>query len=374
MNESTFQSLVRRALGDPDVPAYLRSHVRQAVNQSAETKPSLSKNGLAALAATLVAILVVAALLAPRLFSRVAIPVSVPSPSASPPVSSPAPDPKACRLPIVINNSTDRQVTLTAGFLNVGTGRFTPDPNVTFDDLPHNPYLLPPGTQVHGPVELGFGSYYDPVVRRWLPTSLVSPDRLSYTYPIRNPSTSELHVYDLASHHDRTVWTFAGAVYPFRWTVEGIYATDAPGLPDDVLAKYWRVDPASGQATEVDLATANPYASVINGPGAHGVTGSDPEKALYSVGGRNPGTPYTDFVIVNGQRTDIYSGVNGDQMDFDPINVQFDGQRLWFSNYDDKYVWTWTAETGLTRYPVQIPGTPNSAGVSLTYTIAGPCS
>ncbi len=94
---------------------------------------------------------------------------------------------------------------------------------------------------------------------------------------------------------------------------------------------------------------------------------------MYTIGGRNPGTPYTIVVIVDGHPTDIYSGVNGDQMDFDPVNVWFDGSRLWFSNYDSKYLWTWTAATGLTHYSVQIPGAPGGYRHSVVYWIAGPC-
>ncbi len=138
--------------------------------------------------------------------------------------------------------------------------------------------------------------------------------------------------------------------------------------------------PVSGQATEIDAATFDPYFSLIRssppptgrGPSL-GISGNDPEHAMYTIGGRNPGTPYTIVVIVDGHPTDIYSGVNGDQMDFDPVNVWFDGSRLWFSNYDSKYLWTWTAATGLTHYSVQIPGAPGGYRHSVVYWIAGPC-
>ncbi|HKV88793.1 MAG TPA: hypothetical protein VJT78_12420 [Candidatus Dormibacteraeota bacterium] len=369
MDESTFRSTVREAVGEARVPAYLATHVRQAVRHSAERPAPRSQATIAAFAAMLIALAIVVALLAPRLSQQVQGPVVGASPSASPAVVSPTPDPDACRLPVVVDNKVGQVTTLTAGFLDVKSGRVTSDPNVTFGDLPHIRPTLPPGTQLHGPAEL-IDTYYDPAVGRWLPASFVSPDRLSYAYTVRGSKT-EVHVYDLARRKDRIVWTTTLAVYPLRWEPEGIYMTTLPvGFPD---SRYWRIDTSTSQVLAVDEAAADPYAHVLDVPGTHAVTSSDPEKALFNVGGRNPGTRYTDFVIVNSTRTDIYSGVNGDGMDFDPVNVQFDGRRLWFSNYDDRYLWSWTAQSGLKRYVVHIPGTPSGSRSSLTYMVAGPC-
>lgn len=367
MNESTFRSLFHRAIGDPEVPSYLSSQARQALNRSLERHPSRSHSGLASLAAVVLAVAVVTVLLAPRLLTHRSSPVALPSPSASPPVTSPSPspDPNACRLPIVIDNSIGLQDTLTAGFLDVESGQFSPDPNVSFEDLPHGPSRFKAGNVVVPDV-------YDPVVKRWLPSYLVSPDQLSYAYVTSTAASSELHAYDLVNHADRIVWVSDMSVDANRWKVDGIYTSTVPFNGGQM--RYWKVNSNSGQATEIDQATFNPGKSLVSAPGSYGISGPDPETALYTVGSRNAGTRYTDFVILNGTRTDIYSGVVGDQMDFDPVNVWFDGPRLWFSNYDDKYLWSWTAQTGLTRHSVQIPGQPSGARVSLTYTIAGPCS
>ena len=69
----------------------------------------------------------------------------------------------------------------------------------------------------------------------------------------------------------------------------------------------------------------------------------------------------------------IYTGVANDKKDFDPFNVVYDGSLLWFSNADAKYLWSWTAATGLTRHAVQLPGVPFTGKRPAGYTIAGPC-
>jgi hypothetical protein len=82
---------------------------------------------------------------------------------------------------------------------------------------------------------------------------------------------------------------------------------------------------------------------------------------------------HTYFVIINRKRTDIYSGPAYDRKDFDPFNVVYDGSLLWFSNVDGKYVWSWTAATGLTRHSVQLPGAPFTGKREAGFTIVGPC-
>jgi hypothetical protein len=370
MNESSLRSLFRKAIGEPDVPAHLSSQTRVALKQSLETQTPRLREGLAVLAALVVAFAVVATLLAPRLFTHVQQAVGTSSPSASPaPVAtSPSPDPNACRLPVVVEDDTNLIMQLTAGFIDVASGRFSAQ-KVSFADLPHVAVI--PGKQVTAVGIDLLNAVYDPVVKSWLPSSVVSPDQLSYVYLTDNARSSEVHIYDLVQHSDRIVWTFGAPIGVSRWTVDGIYASTEP--LGSVNLRYWRIDPLSGGATEINKATFNPYESLISGPGSFGVSGADPERALYTIGSRDPGTRYTDFVIIDGKRTNIYTGVNGDRMDFDPVNVWYDGPRLWFSNYDSKYLWSWTAATGLTRHSVQIPGLPDAARHSVVYTIAGPC-
>lgn len=343
-----------------------------ALKQPVHRQRPRLREGLAVLAAAIAAVAVVATLLAPRIFTQVHQPAgtSSPSPTQSPVATSPTPDPNACRLPVVVDDESTHVLELTAGFIDVASGQFSSDPNISFADLP--------GAQVgkNGILQI---AVYDSLVKRWLPSYTVSPDQQSYVYVTVKPGpagsqpvASELHTYDLVQHIDRIVWTFAATMSTFRWSADGIYASTVPFVGG--AQRYWRVDPVSTRATEINEATFNPYQSLISGPGSYGVSGPDPERALYTVGSRDPGTRYTDFVIIDGKRTDIYSGVNGDQMDFDPVNVWYDGSLLWFSNYDSKYLWSWTAANGLTRHSVLIPGAAGSDPTHpVVYSIAGPC-
>ena len=341
-----------------------------ALKRPVHRQPPRLREGLAVLAAVVVAVVVVAALLAPRLLTHVSQPAGIASPSPSPLVS-PTPDPSTCRLPVVVQDEAVGTETITPGFIDVASGRFTSDPNVSFADLPH---LAPADENA-----LKLLSVYDPVVKRWLPGAIAeSPDQLAYAYVLPRSSGDELHVFDLIQHQDRIISSPAAQIHLAGWRGDGIYASTEPWQTNG--GRFWRIDPTSGQATEIDAATFDPYFSLIRpsppptgrAPSL-GISGNDPEHAMYTIGGRNPGTPYTIVVIVDGHPTDIYSGVNGDQMDFDPVNVWSDGSRLWFSNYDSKYLWTWTAATGLVRYSVQIPGAPGGYRHSVVYWIGGPC-
>jgi hypothetical protein len=366
MNESTFQSLFRRTIGEAEVPADLSTQARLALRQSLETQPRRLREGLALLAAVVAVVAVVATLLAPRVFTHFQQPAGPSSPLPSAVATSPSPDPNACRLPIVVEDDTTPRGSapkITAGFIDVASGQFSADTS-TSPGLPGNP---------GGRQKL----VYDPVVKLWLPSYVVAPDQLSYAYVTESSSGSkpvafELHIYDLVQHQDRIVWTLSVGIGPSRWRSDGIYASSGPYANGNF--RHWRIDSASGHATEIDEATWNPYKSLISGLGSYGLYG-DVEDGLYTIGGRDAGTRYTNFVIIDGKRTDIYSGVHGDRMDFDPVNVWHDGPRLWFSNYDSKYFWSWTAATGLIRHSVHnIPNGPGSALHPVVYTIAGPCS
>jgi hypothetical protein len=363
MNESNFRQLFHRAYGDADPPAHLYSQFRTSLRHSVVRQPARLHEGFVVAGALVIAFAALAALLAPRLFPHVLQPVGVSSPSPSP--LTPSPDPTACRIPVVVtDNHTRTTRTFAAGFIEVSTGRFTADPNVNFADLP---YIAPQGPAVV--LEL---ATYNPVVKRWVPSFVLSPDKKSYLYVAQKGGSAEVHVYDLVQQMDRIVWTTAAVIdFPF-WREDGIFVSSNLYARDK--QSFWRIDPVSGKVTVIDGAVFTPSKPFMSVPGAHGFSsGPDPERMLYTNGGRDPGTRYEDFVIINGKRVDIYSGVNGDQMDFDPFNVWFDGSRLWFSNFDSKILWTWTAATGLVRYPIQIPNATGDPMHPVTYRVAGPC-
>ena len=359
MNESSFRSLFRSAIGEPEVPIHLNSQARLAFRQSLDRQTPRRRESLALVAALLAAVAVVAALLAPRVFMHDQQPAGTSPPTPSRP-TSPSPDPNACRLPIVVADETTSVTKETAGFIDVASGEFSADDNVSFADLPH---------EAAAPNNPPF-AVYDPVVKRWLPSEPLSPDQLSYVYVTINAGSSQLHIYDLAQHSDRTVWTYEAMISPTRWTGDGIYASTVPFVGGE--QRFWRIDPLSGRMTNIDRTAFNPYWSLIEASSWE-TSGLDPERALYRIGSRDTGTRYTNFVIINGKRTDIYSGVNGDSMDFQPDSVSFDGPRLWFSNNDSKYLWSWTAATGLTRHTVHIPNAPGTSMKPVVYYLKGPC-
>jgi hypothetical protein len=370
MNESNFRQLVHRAIGDSDAPAHLISQTRAALRQSVARQPARLNEGLVVVAALVVAVAVLAALLVPRMFTHVQQPVGVSSPSPSP--LTPSPDPTACRIPVVVDDNHTRSTTRTliAGFLDVAAGQFTAEKNVSFAGFPDLAPLAPGAPPASGGA-LSFATY-DPMVKRWIPSNLLSPDQLSYLYVVWKGGSSELHTYDLVQRKDRIVWSIGTNIDVPFWRTDGIYASVNLYVPFD--QQFWRIDPASGEATVIDGAVFTPYKPFMSGPGAHLFwSGPDPERMLYANGGRDPGTHYTEFVIINGKRVDIYSGVMGDHVNFDPSSVWFDGSRLWFSNFDSRYLWTWTASAGLVRYPIQIPNATGDPTRPVTYRIAGPC-
>lgn len=364
----------------PGFEARMRASLERAGRpQPIHTHPPRLREGLAVLVAVVVGVAVVATLLGPRLFPH-AQPVGLPSPLPSP-STSPSPDPNACRLPIVVNDESNHaRNVVTAGYIDVASGHFTADPSVSLAELPH---VAPQG----GTADLELAEY-DTAVKRWLPSDVWSPDGRSYVYVTFSGGVSELHVYNVVQGTDRIVWTYGGSISAPDWKQDGIYAASPPYPFDPRFVspdqKYWRINPVSGIATEIDAATFNPYASLIGSltspppttPGrgpSLSIQGNDPGRALYRVGGRDAGTQYTVIVIIDGARTDIYSGVQGDQMDFDPYNVQYDGSLLWFSNFDSKYLWSWTAAGGLKRHSLQIPNATGDPVHPVLYRVAGPC-
>lgn len=335
-----------------------------APSQSIDRRPHLRER-LAILAAVLAAVLVVAALIGPRLFTRFQQPAgsASPMPSAPPIKPSPSPNLDACRLPVIVSYVTLGSSPYAAGLIDVATGKFFAATDVSFADL---------ATVTSGASISATGGTYDAVLKRWLPSDVLSPDQDSYVYVTIKASASTLHIFDVVHHTDRTLWTLPGVITtPSRWNGDGIYAFTDDLSGSAAPPRYWRIDPQSGKATEISRATFNPYLSLFTGAGQYGTSGIDPERMIYRTGSLD--TKHTYFVIIDGKRTDIYTGAANDKKDFNPFNVVYDGSVLWFSNVDGRYLWSWTAATGLTRHTVQLPRVPFTGKRPAGYSIAGPC-
>ena len=375
MNEndarSAIQGAFERAHISPALGFEARMHTALLGAEPAPsaTRRSQLREGLAVLAALVVALVVISALVGPRLLTRVQQPAVVASPSPLAP--SPSPNASACRLPVVVYLVAGVYLHNTAGFIDVATGEFSPATDVSFADLA-------PATR--GTTIPATGGVYDPVLKRWLPSTVLSPDQLSYVYVTVKGGASTLHSFDVVHHTDRALWTIKGVrATPTRWKADGIYAFTDDLSGGTAPPRYWRVDPQSGKATEIDRLADNPYMALLTGVGQRGwgTSGFDPERMIYMIGGID--SKHTYFVIIDRKRTDIYSGPANDRKavdpfkDFDPFNVVYDGSVLWFSNVDSKYVWSWTAATGLTPHPVKIPGAPFTGKQDSGFLVAGPC-
>jgi hypothetical protein len=367
MNENDARSAIQAAFERAHVsPAFgfearMHTALLGAEPAPAATRRPHLRDGLAMVAALVAAVAVISALVGPRLFTRVQQPAVVASPSPLAP--SPSPNANACRLPVVVYLLAGVYFRNTAGFIDVATGKFSPATDVSFADL---------ATATRGTTIPSTGGVYDPVLKRWLPSTVLSPDQLSYVYVTIKGGASILHTFDVVHHTDRALWTIKGVrATPTRWNADGIYAFTDDLSGGSAPPRYWRVDPQSGKPTEINRLTDNPYLALLTGVGQWGTSGFDPERMIYMI--HSLDSKHTYFVIINRKRTDIYTGVANDKKDFNPLNVVYDGSLLWFSNVDGKYVWSWTAATGLTPHPVKLPGAPFTGKQESGFLIAGPC-
>jgi len=124
MNESKLRSLFHKAIGDPEVPGYISSHARQAINRSQEGRGARNRSGFLALAAAVIAILVVAVLIAPRLSHGVPNPFNGPQPGNCTAVAGPAgAGPQPARVSAAMAYDPDtKQVVLFGGMVPGSSG------------------------------------------------------------------------------------------------------------------------------------------------------------------------------------------------------------------------------------------------------------
>src|SRR2546430_9304658 len=188
MHENEFRRRFRASLGEAPDELGAAQRAVAGLHRRAPADESGRHPRAFALVAIGLTLLVVAGLLGPRLVRTVRTGGSQTSPAAagapSPaPVPTPAPV-SACRLPVIVTDShatinppadaqTDDLDVETAGFVEMATGRFQPDPAAVQDGMPFSRSYL---KDVWRP------QTDDPVLRRWLPVqpSQVAPDHGSY--------------------------------------------------------------------------------------------------------------------------------------------------------------------------------------------------
>jgi hypothetical protein len=164
---------------------------------------------------------------------------SQPPAAQATPSPSPSPSPVAlCRLPVywVVNRPSPPGVDVHAAFISIPGGTVTDVGN-----------LPEPPTQALA------GAAYLPAANRWIRAfrPWVSPDGSKYAYGSASPSVSTIHVVDIATGTDRTVYSGSTFYVIVSYEADAIYLSHAINPRQGVFEKLYRLDPAGGTPTLV---------------------------------------------------------------------------------------------------------------------------
>lgn len=182
-------------------------------------------------------------------------PVASPTPAAAPPTVAVS---FSCRLPIAWDNSTSQGSTRKFGFLKFPEGTVTEDPSA------------PAGS-----------FFYDRAFARWLPVAreAVSNDGRRYAYTTGSAyqnTSGTVHVVDLGSGADRTVYSGNTVFRVVSFAPEGIYLTLQ--APEGRSRGLWIQDPDGGAARLINRDAVDPWVAGGAGWGVDFDT-SDPNPA-----------------------------------------------------------------------------------------------
>jgi hypothetical protein len=395
MDQTRFRTLMHDAIGEQPMQSWLATNVRARL---AEPVRRRVPGTLAAVATILVAALVVAGLVLPQVVANWRVHNTVPSviPAATPtaiPVSAVV-DPSNCRLPVGVERGAGPpdQLANEVGFVDTRTGRYTRDTSASVAGLPGDPQS---GTSVGPQVP----RYYSPAVQHWLPVSAqeVAPDGRSYAwvrnlpvgsvYP--NYRSAEVHVYNMATSADRTIWTHAGAIDVWRWDLNGIHVnvgTVKGNAPPP--QSWWVVDPITGAKTR-DTSTAimpfPPFKPLPGDPHDPGFTSpgwtADGHTIWWIDSGDKPGgIDWVFYETTPGHRVYIYKGTQGGAGSFDPEFAVVDSTGIWFSDANfananfHQVIWHWRLGVGLRKYPIsRLPAKFQGSNAYVLARPAGPC-
>ncbi len=363
MHEEEFRRRLHDAIGKPPPLA-------EPVLGPSKARAPRSYAGAMGLVAAVMAGLLVVVLLSTRglLPSRNAGPAPLPSSQAG---SFP------CALPVSLivesgNPGQDPVMATSYGFVNIPTGTLRIDPNARVSDLPAAPGMPP--------------ALYSAQLHRWVPATArsISPDGIAYAYTklptgqtYSNFTSSELHIYNVSTKTDRTLWTDADGIEVLAWDLNGIVASTVPR--EGGLQHLWRVDPSSGSVSALPASADTPFLppSIQPEGGNYSYMGADSQgRAVFRLGSRDAGVKYRVVVVQSGRLiATIYSGTAGDAKDFDPGGIFFDVHGVWFSNFDGKVVWLWAQSSGLQSFKVSgLPPTPSGyAHTDFSFFPAGAC-
>jgi len=161
------------------------------------------------------------------------------------------------------------------------------------------------------PLPFVFGAVFDVPSKTWLGVdrSQLSPDGMRYVYWKGSPGSSEVHVVDLATRSDHTVYRGAELFIPIAFASDAIYLVHAINLRQSAFEKLYRLDPKGGLPTLVPGSDGHMYQY-----GWTKISGG----AAWGLDNRVEGSNYTYLV----ERLDLTSGTAIQWLE-GPANQQF---------------------------------------------------
>ncbi len=409
--EQRLLSAFQDPVTDAKVMARTHRRLRQVMVRGAKPSRRRLAPAFGPIAATL-ALLMVAGVVGWRLVVQRATTAGAvnASPTAKTVPNGAVADPLNCNLPVAVllQAGPPGQQRQEVGFIDTHSGRYAKDGSASVAGLPGGGS----GAVANKPAQPSTPVSYSASLRRWLPVGgeSTAPDGRSYLwvrllpegsgYGPNNFQKAELHVYDVASSTDRTLWIYPGSISVFGWDASGILLETTPPnvrlIPQPGMPIWWLIDPQTGSATQQAIARGQ-YPRLTELPG-------DPRNQnglfvysgfargakfqghpLFRIGSRDPGSAvWVFYETAPGQRVTIYRGVQGDAFtpseqsnatSFDPSVALSDATGIWFGDYSGRELWRWQPASGLQK--VLLSGLPSPiAGPPHSYVFvdpAGPC-
>jgi hypothetical protein len=174
------------------------------------------------------------------------------------------------------------------------------------------------------PLPFVYGAVFDTLSSTWLGAdrSELSPDGKRYVYWKGSPDVSEIHVVDVATHADRTVYSGAELFIPITFTSDTIYVVHAINPRQGAFELLFTLDPAGGGTPQL-------------------VAGSD--RHMYQWGW---------VLVADGAAWGIDYQVQGNAYTYSVLRLDLSTAQVtrWFEGPADDLVWPLGADVGHRLY------------------------